>query len=393
MKFIALMKGFCKSERKMSKIVVLGGGLVGSAIAIDLSKKYDTTAIDINTDAFRKLSENGVTTRQADLSVPGEITDQVADADLVIGALPGFMGFRALQDVIRAGKNMVDISFMPEDYLKLNEKAVEQNVTAVVDCGVAPGMGNLILGHHSRTMKVESYRCYIGGLPLVREWPFEYRAVFSPIDVIEEYTRPARYVENGHMVTRDALSDLELIDFPGVGSLEAWNSDGLRSLLSTMDIPNMIEKTLRYPGTTEYIKVLRETGFFSNEEIALGDKKIRPIDFTSKLLFPKWKLKEGEGDLTVMKIIIRGTENGQKIEYIYDLYDEYDLETDTISMARTTGYACTAVADLILRGKFNRIGISPPEYAGQQEGIFEHVLDYLRERGVFYQVEKNPMEH
>ncbi len=393
MKFIALMKGFCKSERKMSKIVVLGGGLVGSAIAIDLSKKYDTTAIDINTDAFRKLSENGVTTRQADLSVPGEITDQVADADLVIGALPGFMGFRALQDVIRAGKNMVDISFMPEDYLKLNEKAVEQNVTAVVDCGVAPGMGNLILGHHSRTMKVESYRCYIGGLPLVREWPFEYRAVFSPIDVIEEYTRPARYVENGHMVTRDALSDLELIDFPGVGSLEAWNSDGLRSLLSTMDVPNMIEKTLRYPGTTEYIKVLRETGFFSNEEIALGDKKIRPIDFTSKLLFPKWKLKEGEGDLTVMKIIIRGTENGQKIEYIYDLYDEYDLETDTISMARTTGYACTAVADLILRGKFNRIGISPPEYAGQQEGIFEHVLDYLRERGVFYQVEKNPMEH
>lgn len=393
MKFIALMKGFCKSERKMSKIVVLGGGLVGSAIAIDLSKKYDTTAIDINTDAFRKLSENGVTTRQADLSVPGEITDQVADADLVIGSLPGFMGFRALQDVIRAGKNMVDISFMPEDYLKLNEKAVEQNVTAVVDCGVAPGMGNLILGHHSRTMKVESYRCYIGGLPLVREWPFEYRAVFSPIDVIEEYTRPARYVENGHMVTREALSDLELIDFPGVGSLEAWNSDGLRSLLSTMDIPNMIEKTLRYPGTTEYIKVLRETGFFSNEEIALGDKKIRPIDFTSKLLFPKWKLKEGEGDLTVMKIIIRGTENGQKIEYIYDLYDEYDLETDTISMARTTGYACTAVADLILRGKFNRIGISPPEYAGQQEGIFEHVLDYLRERGVFYQVEKNPMEH
>lgn len=392
MKFIALMQGFCKPERKMSKIVVLGGGLVGSAIAIDLAKKYDTTAIDINTDAFRKLSENEVTTRQADLSVPGEITDQVADADLVIGALPGFMGFRALQDVIRAGKNMVDISFMPEDYLMLNEKAVEQNVTAVVDCGVAPGMGNLILGHHSRTMKVESYRCYVGGLPLIREWPFEYRAVFSPIDVIEEYTRPARYVENGHMVTREALSDLELIDFPGVGSLEAWNSDGLRSLLSTMDIPNMIEKTLRYPGTTEYIKVLRETGFFSNEEIAMGDKKIRPIDFTSKLLFPKWKLKEGEGDLTVMKIIIRGNENGQKIEYIYDLYDEYDLETDTISMARTTGYACTAVADLILRGKFNRIGVSPPEYAGQQEGIFERVLDYLRERGVFYQVEKNPME-
>jgi len=237
-------------------------------------------------------------------------------------------------------------------------------------------------------MEVDSFRCYVGGLPLVREWPYEYRAVFSPIDVIEEYTRPARYVENGHIVTREALSDLELMNFPAVGTLEAWNSDGLRSLLSTMKIPNMIEKTLRYPGTTEYIKVLRETGFFSYDEIPFGDKNFRPIDFTSKLLFPKWKLKEGEGDLTVMKIIIKGKENGKKLEYQYDLYDEYELETETISMARTTGYTCTAVADLLLKGKYTRKGVSPPEYVGQKEGSFEHVVEYLRERGVFYHAEK-----
>ena len=375
----------------MSKVVVLGTGLVGSAIAIDLAGQYDTTAIDVNTDAFERLKKHGVRTRQADLGVPGEIGDQVADFDLVIGALPGFMGFDALKAVLQAGKNMVDISFMPEDFLILNELAEKQKVTAVVDCGVAPGLGNLILGHHSRKMEVDSFRCYVGGLPLVREWPYEYRAVFSPIDVIEEYTRPARYVENGHIVTREALSDLELMNFPTVGTLEAWNSDGLRSLLTTMEIPNMIEKTLRYPGTTEYIKVLRETGFFSYEEITMGDKKIRPIDFTSKILFPKWKLQEGEGDLTVMKIIIGGKEKGEKLEYHYDLYDEYDLETDTISMARTTGYTCTAVADLLLKGKFDRKGISPPEFVGQEEGNFEHVAGYLRDRGVFYQSEKiNP---
>ena len=89
-----------------------------------------------------------------------------------------------------------------------------------------------------------------------------------------------------------------------------------------------------------------------------------------------------------MKIIIRGEEKGENVEYTYDLYDEYDLETDTISMARTTGYTCTAVADLLLNGKFNRKGVSPPEYVAQEPGNFSHVVDYLRQRGVYYQVEK-----
>ena len=375
----------------MKKVIVLGTGLVGSAIAIDLAKKYDTTAVDVNTESFTRLQKKGVTTRQADLSVPDEISQQVEEFDLVIGALPGFMGYKALQEVILAGKDIVDISFMPENYLDLNKLALEHSITAVTDCGVAPGMGNLILGYHNKRMKVESFKCYVGGLPLVREWPYEYRAVFSPIDVIEEYTRPARYVENGHLITREALSDLELMHFPTVGSLEAWNSDGLRSLLETMEIPNMIEKTLRYPGTTEKVKVLRETGFFSYDEISIGDKKIRPIDFTARLLFPKWKLKEGEGDLTVMKIIITGEEDGRPVEYVYDLYDEYDLETDTISMARTTGYTCTAVADLILDEKIDRKGVLPPEYVGEEEETFKRVVDYLHERGIYYQAEKKDL--
>ena len=382
-----VLSNYGQIKINMGKVVVLGTGLVGSAIAMDLANKYETTAVDLRTDNFPMLKENGVSLQQADVSVAGKISALVSDFDLVIGALPGFMGFNALKEVIKAGKNIVDISFMPEDYLSLHDLAEKHGVTAIVDCGVAPGMGNLILGNHSRDMEVESFRCYVGGLPLVREWPWEYRAVFSPIDVIEEYTRPARYVENGHLVTREALSDLEMMNFPAAGTLEAWNSDGLRSLLTTMDIPNMIEKTLRYPGTTEYIKVLRETGFFSCDEITIGDKKIRPIDFTSGLLFPKWKLQEGEGDLTVMKIIIRGKQKGTIREYTYNLYDEYDLETGTTSMARTTGYTCTAVADLILRGEFRRNGVLPPEYLGQTPGIFDKVMAYLQKRGVFYHIQ------
>ena len=144
---------------------------------------------------------------------------------------------------------------------------------------------------------------------------------FRPIDVIEEYTRPARYIENGKLVIRPALSDPEFINFDKVGTLEAFNSDGLRTLADTLKAPNMKEKTLRYPGHIEKILVLRESGFFSQKEIEVNGKKIKPIDFTSKLLFPMWELKEGDEEFTVMKIIIEGEKDKKKYRYTYNLLD------------------------------------------------------------------------
>ncbi|RMF31956.1 MAG: saccharopine dehydrogenase [Bacteroidetes bacterium] len=370
----------------MKKITVLGAGRVGNAIARDLAERYEVTAVDAHETALERLRPHmGV--RRADLSNASELRAAIQDADLVIGALPGFMGFQALQTILEAEKNVVDISFFPEDPFLLDESAESRGCTAVVDCGVAPGMDNLILGHHHRSMKVERFRCLVGGLPRVREWPWEYRAVFSPIDVIEEYVRPARYREGGRLVTREALSDPELIDFPGLGTLEAFNTDGLRTLLHTMpDVPDMIEKTLRYPGCIEYLRVLRSGGFFSYEEIEVDGKRVRPIDVTAKLLFPKWQLRPGESDFTVMRVIVEGRENDRPVRYTYDLLDEYDHETDTLSMARTTGYTCTAVAELVLSGAFRRTGICPPEYVGEA-GLLDRVLEYLRRRGVEYQVQ------
>jgi saccharopine dehydrogenase-like NADP-dependent oxidoreductase len=236
-------------------------------------------------------------------------------------------------------------------------------------------------------MTIDTYECLVGGLPIVREWPFEYKAVFSPIDVIEEYIRPARYVQGGALVIKEALSDPELIHFEGIGTLESWNSDGLRSLIKTMPaIPNMIEKTLRYPGCIEYLRVLRESGFFSYEEIEVMGKRIRPVDVTAKLLFPKWKLKPGEKEFTVMRIRISGTENGTAKSYEYNLLDYTDQSTNTLSMARTTGYTCTAAANLVLLGKFSRKGISPPEFLGEDEENFRMVMAHLKTRGVNYYV-------
>ncbi|MBN1819512.1 MAG: saccharopine dehydrogenase NADP-binding domain-containing protein [Prolixibacteraceae bacterium] len=371
------------------KILVLGAGLVGSVMAIDLKKNFDVTSADIDIVALEKLERlHNIHTVCTNLAEQGNIKDLVSDYDLVIGAVPGFMGYKTLEAVIKAGKNIVDISFMPEDFLKLDGLAKKNNVTAIVDCGVAPGMGNIILGHHNKEMAVENYECYVGGLPFKREWPYEYKAVFSPIDVIEEYIRPARYVQNYEIVVKDALSEPELMEFEQVGTLEAWNSDGLRSLIKTMNIPNMIEKTLRYPGCIEYLKVLRESGFFSYEEIEINGNKIRPVDVTSKLLFPKWKLQEGEEDFTIMRIIIKGKENGVNKSFIYDLFDRYDNETKTIAMARTTGYTCTAVANLLLEGKWTRKGVLPPEFVGESKGNLTYILRYLAERDVNYKITK-----
>jgi len=252
-------------------------------------------------------------------------------------------------------------------------------------------MGNIILGHHHRNEKVVRYSCLVGGLPVIRQWPWEYRAVFSPADVIEEYTRPARYVQNSQVVIREALSDTESIHFDGIGTLESWNSDGLRTLIQTMsDIPDMIEKTLRYPGCVEYLRVLRAGGFFSKEPIEVNGQMIRPLDVTSALLFPQWKLQPGEEDYTIMRIEIDVSQDEQISTHTYNLLDRYDKEKNIISMARTTGYTCNAVAELILDGTYSRVGVSPPEFIGQAENCFEHVLHYLKERNVNYHCSTQP---
>ena len=375
----------------MKKIVVLGAGLVGKAMAIDLAENFEVTSVDVNEQALADVQKHGVKTEKVDFSNLQLLSSTIQPFDLVVGAVPGFLGLQTARAVIEAGKNMVDISFFPEDPFQLDELAKKKNVTVVTDCGVAPGMGNIILGYHNKRMKINSYECLVGGLPLVREWPYEYKAVFSPIDVIEEYIRPARYVLNSAMVVKEALSDPELVHFDGVGTLESWNSDGLRSLIATMpNIPNMIEKTLRYPGCIEYLRVLRESGFFSYEEVDVKGVKVRPIDLTAKLLFPKWKLKPGEEEFTVMRIRMSGEENNKPKTYEYNLLDRTEKISGTLSMARTTGYTCTAAANLVLSGKFNRKGICPPEYLGEEESHFTFVVDYLKQRGVHYKVRTSP---
>ncbi|MBT8379963.1 MAG: saccharopine dehydrogenase NADP-binding domain-containing protein [Ignavibacteria bacterium] len=367
----------------MKRVVVLGSGMIGSVIARDLSEEYNVTVVDKDSHKLNLLRENSsVRTIISDLNSGIKIQEIIIDYDLVICALPGFLGFKALKSIVSEGKNVVDISFSSEDPFQLDPIAIEKNVTAVVDCGISPGLSNLVLGYHNERMKISKYKCMIGGLPLKAETPFKYKAFFSPLDVIEEYTRPARIVENGKQLTKEAMTDSEMVKFENIGTLEAVNTDGLRSLLRTMEIPNMVEKTLRYPGHIELIKIFKEIGLFSNEEIEISGNRIKPIALTARLVFPFWKPEENEEDFTVLQFSIAGKEDGKNAEHVYTLFDKFNQETKTSSMARTTGFTCCAVARFILNGKYNRKGICPPEYLGVDENCYKNVLSYLKKKGI-----------
>ncbi|HNP54290.1 MAG TPA: saccharopine dehydrogenase C-terminal domain-containing protein [Ferruginibacter sp.] len=371
------------------KIAILGAGMVGRAMAGDLASRHEVCSFDISNHSLQLLTDKlpSVRTQAFDLMQFDAYPALLAPFDAVISAVPGFMGYRALEAIIRSRKSVADISFFPEHALDLHALAQYMGVTAIVDCGVAPGLSNLVLGYENARLQLTHFDCMVGGLPKKRDFPFEYKAPFSPIDVLEEYTRPARYVENGNVVTRPALSDPELVNLHPVGTLESFNTDGLRSILFTMShIPNMKEKTLRYPGHIRLIEALKQSGFFGEEPKTIHGQTIRPIDFTASLLFDQWKLSDADEEFTIMEIVVTGKQENNLIRKSYLLYDERCRETGISSMSRTTGYTCTAALEAMLNGRVPQPGVFPPELLGHDEVFTQFIFEYLAARNIRFRI-------
>ncbi|MFH1531229.1 MAG: saccharopine dehydrogenase C-terminal domain-containing protein [Pseudomonadota bacterium] len=367
------------------KYVILGCGRVGRLIARDLALDDDAevVSVDANPTALLGLDPYGISGVTADLSDPSEIARVVAGADVAVNAVPGFMGLATLGAAVAAGIPAVDIAFMPEDPGSLDAAARAAGVPVVVDFGVAPGISNLLVGHGARRLDTAlRARILVGGLPKVRQLPWEYTIPFSPVDVLEEYTRPARIVEHGEEVIRAPLTERELVELPRIGTLEAFNSDGLRTLIRTMDIPHMVEKTLRYPGYAEKVQLLASTGFFSRAPVDIGGVSVRPMDLTARLLFDAWRLREDQDELTVMRVEVEGTLGGAPTCLTWDLYDETDRVGDATSMARCTGFPAALMARAVADGRFCRPGVFAPEEVAEDDALVGWLLGELVARGV-----------
>ena len=348
------------------RVTVLGAGRVGRAMALDLAKdgEFEVRVADASAAALGSLAGAAhVETMKADLADAREVRRALADADYAIGAVPGFMGYRTLETIIQAGVDVVDITFFEQDALRLDALAKEKGVCAIVDAGVAPGLTNVLAGHHAATWdRLDRFVCGVGGLPVVRTLPWEYKAAFSPVDVLEIYTRPARVIEGGKVVAKPALAELAPYEFPGVGTVDAFVTDGLRTLLTTIPCREMRELTLRYPGHAEKMRTLRDAGFLSAEPIEIAGVAGRADRAHRPPALPALADRPGRGGPDAL-LLRGGRREGRRSpsRRAGSMLDRYDRVNGVSSMARTTGYTATAALRLLAAGTFRPTGIVPPE--------------------------------
>ena len=372
------------------EILVLGYGNIGSVLAKDLAENMPSTEVviagrhrNMAEETAAVINRKNVTGIGLDADKYHLLVDAMKKFDLVIGALPGDVGYRSVKAAIEAKVDMVDVSYMPENPLMLDEDALKAGVAVVPDCGVAPGLSNLLVGHAvSKLDEVESIRMMVGGLPEEPVPPLGYVVTWSVANLLDEYSRKAKIVKNGEVVVVEALTGLEEIEFPGVGKLEAFYTDGLRTLLHTVKgIRNMWEKTLRYPGHAEKIKMLEALGFFDEDPIDVRNTRLPPREVTIELL--KKKLQRPEiKDILAMKIDVSGIAEGSRRRYSYHLLDRYDTENRITAMARTTAYPASIIGQLIASKAIEEKGVIPLEKLGAKERLFNKILLELEKRQV-----------
>jgi saccharopine dehydrogenase-like NADP-dependent oxidoreductase len=372
------------------KALIIGCGNIGSVAAEDLARSMTSVEVVVgDSDSVKakvtaeRIGTDNASWIQLDVSNHDKLVHILKDFDLAMGFLPGKRGYSLIEACIDAKINLVDVSYMAENPMGLNDKAARAGVTIVPDCGLAPGISNVLVGHAMGEMdKVDSVHVMVGGLPEKPVPPLGYVITWSPESLIDEYTRKAGIVVRGRKVEVEALSGLQEIEFPNFGKLEAFYTDGLRTLLHTVrGADEMWEKTLRYPGHAEKIKALEGLGFFDEKQVEVGQVKISPRGLTVELLKQKL-LKPQVRDIVALKVEVSGVKNGKHATYVYHLVDRYDKKNGITAMARTTAYPASIVAQLMMRKSVCEKGVVPPERIGIHAELFKMFVNELERRGI-----------
>jgi len=369
------------------KALVVGCGKVGSEIATDLALSNEFSEIlvadAVSSNLARVKNTRGIRTVRASLNQKPSMKRLMDEVDIVCGALPGRIGFELLEFAAEAGKDIVDISYTPKNPLLLNSRALSNGCTIVPQCGVAPGFSNMCVGDASeRVDKMAKVTIYVGGVPEEPQPPLNYRVVFSLDDVINEYTRPVRIIENRKITTVEPLTGRGLLSFPGLGRLEYFLTDGLGTLPTSFpQVREMKELTLRYPGHAVIIDALRRLGFFSTKRFKANGVDVEPRRLSVELL--RFALAAGTPhDVLAMRIEVEGESKNKKVIISYTVLDKYDRRRGVTAMARTTAYPCTSAAILLAKGKLELKGVIPPEKIAKNPKMFQFILSRLREHNV-----------
>jgi len=382
------------------KVLILGCGNIGSVAAEDIAKSMSSIEVAVaDRDRARakevaeKIGESNVSGIQLDATNHNELVNALKDLDLAMGFLPGKLGYRLAEACIDAKKDLVDVSYMSENPLTLNDKATKAGVTIIPDCGLAPGISNILVGHAIRKLhKVLAVHIMVGGLPEKPVPPLGYVITWSLESLIDEYARKARIVKEGEIVEVEALSGLEEVEFPNVGRLEGFYTDGLRTLPYTVsNVDNMWEKTLRYPGYAEKIKLLKALGFFDEKQINVEGVSLSPRKLTVKLFDQKLRRPEIR-DIVAMKIKVSGIKKNKHVRYVYHMLDRYDENQGITAMARTTAYPASIIAQLILKKAVKAKGVVPLERLGMSEEFFSKFLNELEKRKIRIREEEKVAE-
>jgi lysine 6-dehydrogenase len=368
------------------KILVIGCGKVGSEIARDLARESEVDSVvaaDASLENLKRLrGTEKITLRRLDISQKRAVQQAMRSADLVCGALPGRLGFQVMTNAVEAGRDLVDISYTPGNPFRLQSKARDKEIVLVPQCGVAPGLSNMFVGDADRRLgSISRVHIFVGGLPQEPVGPLNYRIVFSLEDVINEYSGPVNVIENGQKKQVEPLSGRGLLNFPGVGKLEYFLTDGLGSLpRSFPKVRDMYELTLRYPGHADMMNTLRVLGFFDRRMLSFNGFQLEPRRLSLTLLRDAMSLGSPE-DLLAMKVEVEGR-SGKRDRVSYQVLDHYDGRRQVSAMSRTTAYPCTSVALLVGTKKLGKRGVVTPEKIAGDKGHFGYVLSRLESRKV-----------
>jgi lysine 6-dehydrogenase len=362
------------------KFFVLGAGMQGYAAALDLARAdgvagvviadVDLARAESACERLRALPERRADVRAERLDVSNEpnLAGRLRGFSVVVSAVPYFLNLILTRAAIEAGASFCDLggnTDLVREQERLDAKARDANVTIVPDCGLAPGLVNILAEAAIRKLdSVDSCRLFVGGLPQKPEPPLNYQLVYSLEGVLDYYTTDSWVLEGGRPAKRAALSELEMVEFDApLGKLEAFHTAGGLSTMSFKyegKIGRMEYKTLRYPGHAKIMESLRDLGFFASEEVDVKGVRVKPRDLVISVLRPKLDKPRGR-DLVALRVVCEGKRAGQPARAGFEMVDCYDEVNGVSAMMRTTGYSLSVTAQMQVRKEIAPAGVWTPD--------------------------------